>query len=345
MQSVTELLSWLEATPLAVFISESDWAFPAIEAVHVIALALVIGTIAIVDLRLLGVASAHRAYTELSKEVLPCTWTAFAVAVITGTLMFISHPVTYFENTAFRIKILLLLLAGANMLVFGIRHVARRCAMGSHAAKTPLAGKIAATLSLVFWVAVVFFGRRIGFTMLCRREAIRKAPDRQAWRCKMVDLNPALSSRRTAFAISAAVLAASILGLSLMVSAQDQSGAIAKDAIFARKILMDAIGRNMDELEGMTASAKAIDLAEGNEHADNISIMLMSFPHLFAANTNQWKAGAERNPGRDTYASPYPLDQLCGFLRASRECVEDRVPGQPRQAGGRVQDVRRGPAG
>jgi cytochrome c556 len=120
----------------------------------------------------------------------------------------------------------------------------------------------------------------------------------------MVDSNPALSSRRTAFAISAAVLAASILGLSLMASAQDQSGAVAKDAIFARKILMDAIGRNMDELEGMTESSKPINLAEGNEHADNISIMLMSFPHLFAANTNQWKAGAERDPGRDTYASP-----------------------------------------
>jgi hypothetical protein len=165
VQSVTELLSWLEATPLAVFISESDWAFPAIEAAHVIALALVIGTIAIVDLRLLGVASAHRAYTELSKEVLPCTWAAFAVAAITGTLMFISHPVTYFENTAFRIKILLLLLAGVNMLVFQFV-TSREVSQWDRAAKTPLAGKIAATLSLVFWIAVVFFGRRIGFTML-----------------------------------------------------------------------------------------------------------------------------------------------------------------------------------
>jgi cytochrome c556 len=119
----------------------------------------------------------------------------------------------------------------------------------------------------------------------------------------MVALNPALSSHRTALTIGAAVLAASVLGLGLGASGQDQSGAIAKDAIFARKILMDAIGRNMDELEGMTASGK-VDLAEGNEHADNISIMLMAFPHLFPAATNQWKTGAERDPGRDTYASP-----------------------------------------
>jgi hypothetical protein len=162
---VTELLSRLEATPLAVFIAESDWAFPAIESAHVIALALVIGTIAIVDLRLLGVASARRSYTELSAEVLPCTWAAFAVAVITGTLMFTSQPVKYFENTAFRIKILLLLLAGVNMLVFQLV-TSRDVARWDRAATTPLAGKIAATLSLAFWIAVVFFGRRIGFTML-----------------------------------------------------------------------------------------------------------------------------------------------------------------------------------
>ena len=76
MQSVTELLSWLEATRLAEFIRESEWAFPAVESVHVIALALVIGTISIVDLRLLGLASTNRLYSELAKQVLPWTWGA-----------------------------------------------------------------------------------------------------------------------------------------------------------------------------------------------------------------------------------------------------------------------------
>ena len=86
--------------------------------------------------------------------------------------------------------------------------------------------------------------------------------------------------------------------------AQDQSAAAPKDAIFARKILMDAIGRNMDELEGMTSSGKAINLAEGREHADAISVMLMAFPHLFPPSTNQWRPNVDRDPGRDTYASP-----------------------------------------
>lgn len=164
MDSINIFLSWLENTPLARFIAESDWAFPTIESVHVIALTLVIGTIAIVDLRLLGLASAYRPYTELAKETLPCTWIAFVIAAATGTLMFLSHAVAYYENTAFRIKILLLLLAGANMLLFQ-KLTARSVSQWDLGSATPLSGKAAAALSLAFWIAVVFFGRRIGFTM------------------------------------------------------------------------------------------------------------------------------------------------------------------------------------
>ena len=108
--------------------------------------------------------------------------------------------------------------------------------------------------------------------------------------------------RRMSIIIGAIVLLA--VGMSPMASSQDQSITIAKDAIFARKILMDTINTNMDELETMTTSHKGVNLTEGREHADMISVMLMAFPHLFAASTNQWKPNVERDPGRDTYASP-----------------------------------------
>jgi cytochrome c556 len=112
------------------------------------------------------------------------------------------------------------------------------------------------------------------------------------------------AARRIAGATCRALLMASLCAAAGAGLAQDQSAAIPKDAIFARKILMDAISRNMDELEGMTSSGKPINLAEGHEHADMISVMLMAFPHLFPPNTNQWKPNVERDPGRDTYASP-----------------------------------------
>jgi cytochrome c556 len=102
--------------------------------------------------------------------------------------------------------------------------------------------------------------------------------------------------------LGAIVVAA--ISLSPLASGQDQNAAITKDVIFARKIVMNTIGNNMDELETMTSSDKPINLSEGHEHADMISVMLMAFPHMFPAASNQWKANVERDPGRDTYASP-----------------------------------------
>jgi cytochrome c556 len=85
---------------------------------------------------------------------------------------------------------------------------------------------------------------------------------------------------------------------------QAPNGPPAKDTIFARKILMGAIDMNMDEIETMLAPDGKLDAADAKEHADTISIMLMSFPHLFSPETNQWKPGATRDPVTDTFASP-----------------------------------------
>src|SRR5476649_778824 len=74
----------------------------------------------------------------------------------------------------------------------------------------------------------------------------------------------------------------------------------AKDTIFARKILMGAIDMNMDEIETMLAPGGKVEAADATEHADTISIMLMSFPHMFPASTNQWQPNVERDPATDT---------------------------------------------
>ena len=164
MDFTAAILKWLETTPLSVFILESEWAFPTIESVHVIAIALVIGTISIVDLRLLGLASTKRGFTELSHEVLPWTWLAFSAAAIAGLLLFISHATEYFDNTAFRIKLLLILLAGINMLHFHL-FTCRNVSEWDRSSAVPMAARIAGGISLVCWIAVVGFGRWIGFSM------------------------------------------------------------------------------------------------------------------------------------------------------------------------------------
>jgi cytochrome c556 len=85
---------------------------------------------------------------------------------------------------------------------------------------------------------------------------------------------------------------------------QEPGGPPPKDTIFARKIMMGAIDMNMDAVETMLAPNGKLDATEAREHADTVSIMLMSFPHLFPAATNQWKPGADRDPATDTFASP-----------------------------------------
>jgi len=166
---VIVLLESLEHSALAVSIAESNWAFPIIETIHVIALALMIGMVLIMDLRLLGLASAKQRYTVLQRDVLPWTWWAFGGALVSGCLMFINQATEYYENEAFRIKLFLLLLAGINMLVFELI-IARGAAAWDQESSAPWPGKIAALLSIALWIAIVFFGRRVGFTMLLGRD-------------------------------------------------------------------------------------------------------------------------------------------------------------------------------
>jgi len=164
LEYVDALLQSLEGSAPAIDIAESAWLFPAIETIHVLAGALTIGTVLIMDLRLLGLASVKQGYAALRREVLLWTWLAFGAAVVSGFLMFISQATEYFANHAFRTKLALLLLVGINMLMFELI-VARDADDWGPGAAAPRAGKIAALLSLGLWVSIVFFGRRVGFTM------------------------------------------------------------------------------------------------------------------------------------------------------------------------------------
>ncbi len=92
-----------------------------------------------------------------------------------------------------------------------------------------------------------------------------------------------------------------------------------KDTIFARKILMGAIDMNMDEIETMLAPGGKLDSTEGREHADAISIMLMAFPHLFPAATNQWKPNVDRDPATDTFASPELWTSFADFYKRATD--------------------------
>jgi cytochrome bd-type quinol oxidase subunit 1 len=153
---------WIDATPLSVAVRESPWLFPTLETAHVLALGLTVGSIAMVDLRLLGWTNRDRPVEQMLSEFLPWTWTAFAMAVVSGLLMFSSAATRYAGLTPFIAKMLLLGLAGINMAVFQYS-AHRTIGEWGRDRRPPLAARAAGAISLLLWLFIVTLGRWIGF--------------------------------------------------------------------------------------------------------------------------------------------------------------------------------------
>jgi hypothetical protein len=161
--NIAAFLKALEATGLATKIRESLYIFPLLESTHVIGLGLVFGTIAIIDLRLIGLASSQRSFKRMYSDILKWTWAAFALTGLTGALMFITNATVYYHNFYFRTKMLLLVIAGINMGVFELT-LGRKVESWDKSPSAPPLGRVVGVLSIALWIAVIFMGRLIGFT-------------------------------------------------------------------------------------------------------------------------------------------------------------------------------------
>lgn len=164
--NLADIAEQIADLPLATAISTGSvwqWTFPAIETVHVVAITTVFGSIFLVDLRLLGVSERSLKVSKYSAELLPLTWTAFGLAVVSGSLLFMSKAPDYVANLQFRLKIAFIVLAGLNMAFFqwGIY---RRVEEWDVRWPPPAAARIAGLVSLLCWTTVIFLGRWIGFT-------------------------------------------------------------------------------------------------------------------------------------------------------------------------------------
>jgi hypothetical protein len=148
---------------IAEWVRDTPRVMPITEAIHVLASVVVFGTILIVDLRLLGVPDLRRSFTRIAREVLPATWIACAVSLLTGCLMFATGATVYYGNTLFRLKMLALLAAGLNMAVFQLL-LARSVARWDMGARPPPAARAAAIISILLWIALIVLGRWTGYT-------------------------------------------------------------------------------------------------------------------------------------------------------------------------------------
>jgi hypothetical protein len=157
------LMQALYDSSIGTAIRENATMFPWIESLHVLMIATVVGTILIVDLRLLGYSAHRRGARKLIIELLPFTWVAFVIAVATGTLLFVSNAVNYSQSIPFRVKLIAIAFAGINMLVFHMTAY-RKIGDWDDRLPTPKAARIAGITSLSLWVLIVFLGRWIGYS-------------------------------------------------------------------------------------------------------------------------------------------------------------------------------------
>jgi hypothetical protein len=160
---LTGVVEFLQNSALSEWMRLSLKAVPVVNALHVMSIVTVFGTIFMVDLRLLGFANVHRSVTRMHDELVRWTWLAFGISFITGALLFIVNAVTYYRNTAFWLKMGAIVLAGINMLVFE-RITAKSMPNWDRGVVPPTSARAAAAVSIVLWLAVIFFGRWIGFT-------------------------------------------------------------------------------------------------------------------------------------------------------------------------------------
>lgn len=156
-------ISTIESSGMGEWMRSNLLAMPIVNALHVLCVTLVFGTILVVDLRLLGLLDRARSVTRVSDEMLRLTWIAFIGAVVTGVLFFAANATTYWFNTAFRLKIIAIVLAGINMLIFQFVTF-RNVGTWDRRAVTPNGARLAGILSILLWVTVILLGRIIGFT-------------------------------------------------------------------------------------------------------------------------------------------------------------------------------------
>jgi len=161
---VTPFIDWLTATPLSDAIKVHAWAVPVIQTVHILAIAVLMGTVLIVDLRLVGLGGRSQRIGHVARRYLPWFWAAFAVLAVTGALMVIGEPSRELLNPSFWLKMKLLIVALVVTGTFSLLVWNR----ADHLDDNPRARRIAALLAvgmLLVFVAIIFAGRFIAYTI------------------------------------------------------------------------------------------------------------------------------------------------------------------------------------
>lgn len=164
------LVQWLADTKGSIALHESLFMYPLIESIHVWALTVFVGFAAALDVRLLGWSMKRMPVSEVARRLLPWMTAGFVVMVISGVLLFYAIPVRSYQSVWFRMKLILLVLAGLNAWVFHA-NIWRSVTDWDLALEMPPRARFAGAASLLLWAAIIFSGRMIAYNWFdCDRQ-------------------------------------------------------------------------------------------------------------------------------------------------------------------------------
>jgi hypothetical protein len=156
------ICQWLEKTAPAAAMRNSLWLFDITETAHTLGIILVAGTIMLVDLRLLGMGLRREPVSHVVSRIVPWTLSGFALMFLTGGWLFSAEASKLYHSPAFRIKMMLLSLAGLNALIFHLT-IYRRAAEWNDRPVAPARARLAGLFSLLLWIGIIAAGRSIAY--------------------------------------------------------------------------------------------------------------------------------------------------------------------------------------
>jgi hypothetical protein len=160
---IRELCQWIAETRVGRGILESVWVFPIVEGLHLMGIALSVGVLCWLDLRLIGIALTDQPISKVWKQVMPVAVFGFSLMFVTGGLLFWAEAITAYNSVHFWIKLGLILMAGLNALYFE-RVTRRGIAAWDTSPVPPLKARIAGFASLILWTAVIITGRTMAYS-------------------------------------------------------------------------------------------------------------------------------------------------------------------------------------
>ncbi len=162
--SLLQIMQAIEHSPFSRGMRESPYWFPALNLTHMLGLLIAAGTVIFWDLRLLGLGLRSTPISQVGRSLLPWTWAGFGVMFLSGSLLVAMEAERLYGNVFFRLKVLALLLAGLNVLMFHF-NVYRSVDHWDRHMRTPFQARMAGGFSLLLWFTILACGRAIGYTL------------------------------------------------------------------------------------------------------------------------------------------------------------------------------------